>query len=834
MRIVIDMQGAQTESRFRGIGRYTMSLAKAFVFNAGEHDVWIALNARLPDSIPDIRAEFIGLLPPDRIRIFDVPEVMDSPPWLSGAAELIREAYLASLQPDIVLLSSLFEGYWANAVTSIGKLGWGGRTAVILYDLIPLLNEKTYLPTDNLKSYYFQKIEWLKKADLLLAISESSRDEGITYLGFSPEKVRNISAAIGSEFKPPFFNKKEKKAFFSRLGIKKRPILYAPGGFDQRKNFNRLIQAYSLLDQGVRDRCQLVIVSKLNQPQRAELLGYANNHGLHLDEMILTGYLDEQDLIAMYSLAEVFVFPSTHEGFGLPILEAMSCGAPVIGSNCSSVPEVIDLAEALFDPFSATSIAEKITEVLTNTEFRSRLVEHAQKQSNKFSWDESARKAIAAIEKIPTLNRPKIDVLSQKNTLLQTLAKIPMSIPSEKEVCEVAKSIAYNFGNADGKQLLLDVSTIVHSDAKSGIQRVVRSLLIELLNNHYVCYSVRPIYYEDGIYRYANRFSAKIVGSCREEEDLPIDFSQGDNYLSLDLNMHLAEQMRQIHRNMKLYGVHLNFIVYDILLVQRPDWWLPPNPDFFRTWLQDICSVGDTLVCISQAVAHELREWIKLNQPVRSDNGPFITHFHLGADIDNSLPTLGLPEDFLTVIWQLSQRLSFLMVGTIEPRKGHTQVLDAFEHQWNSGADLNLVIVGRPGWLVDDLVQRLRSHHELNRRLFWLEGISDEYLEKVYAACTCLIAASYGEGFGLPLIEAAQHKLPIIARDIPVFREVAGEYAFYFEGTEPSQLSGAIEEWIELYQQGTHPNSDNIPWLTWRESAGQLFEKILPKDESNK
>lgn len=84
--------------------------------------------------------------------------------------------------------------------------------------------------------------------------------------------------------------------------------------------------------------------------------------------------------------------------------------------------------------------------------------------------------------------------------------------------------------------------------------------------------------------------------------------------------------------------------------------------------------------------------------------------------------------------------------------------------------------------MVDLLVQRLCSHPELGKRLFWLNGISDDYLESVYAVCACLIAASYGEGFGLPLIEAAQHELPVIARDIPAFREVAGEYAFFLVG----------------------------------------------------
>ena len=120
----------------------------------------------------------------------------------------------------------------------------------------------------------------------------------------------------------------------------------------------------------------------------------------------------------------------------------------------------------------------------------------------------------------------------------------------------------------------------------------------------------------------------------------------------------------------------------------------------------------------------------------------------------------------------------------------------------------------------------MRHHPELNKRLFWLEGVSDEYLEKVYVASSCLIAASEGEGFGLPLIEAAKHKLPIIARNIPVFREVAGEHAFYFEGLDSKCLADAIQVWTSLYLKNEHPKSEELPWLSWTKSAEQLKEVL--------
>ena len=167
------------------------------------------------------------------------------------------------------------------------------------------------------------------------------------------------------------------------------------------------------------------------------------------------------------------------------------------------------------------------------------------------------------------------------------------------------------------------------------------------------------------------------------------------------------------------------------------------------------------------------------------------------------------------------------MVGTIEPRKGYAQTIAAFEMLWNEGVEVNLVIVGKIGWMMDSMIHHLNNHPELEKRLFWLQGINDEYLEKVYAASDCLIAASEGEGFGLPLIESAQHKLPIIARDIPVFREVAGQYAYYFSGLKPQDLAGTIKSWLESYAKDGVPRSDNMPWLNWNQSTQQLLATMF-------
>ncbi len=402
MRIVIDMQGMQTSSRFRGIGRYSLALTLAMVRNAPQHEIWLVLNAALPEGIAAIQQAFADLIPSDRIRIFNVPTpVAENHPayrWHIETAEKIREHFIQQLQPDVVFITSLFESYNDKAVTSVDSFYKNSRTAIILYDLIPFLNPTAYLAHPLQRQLYERKIDSLKKAGLLLAISSYSKQEAIDALGLRADSVVNISAAIDDRFQPNQPTPEAAAQLRQRFGITRKMVMYAPGGFDVRKNFDGLIQAYAQLRTDLRATHQLVIVSKLRDMDRLYLTQLQEKAGLKKDELILTDYVSDQDLLAFYNLATLFVFPSTHEGFGMPALEAMACGTPTIGSNTSCIPEVIGTEEALFNPHSATSISEKMALVLQDEALRSKLAQHGLQQAAKFSWDTSAQLAIAGLE----------------------------------------------------------------------------------------------------------------------------------------------------------------------------------------------------------------------------------------------------------------------------------------------------------------------------------------------------------------------------------------------------------------------------------------------------
>lgn len=431
MRIVIDMQGAQsTDSRNRGIGRYTQALSQAIVRNRGNHEVIMALSGLFPDTIESIRAAFDSLLPQENIRVWEslepVCHISAANDWRRRSAELVREAFLSSLKPDIVLVSSLFEGLSDGAVTSIGILSRTVPTAVILYDLIPLIHRKPYLENPAVEAWYENKLDHLRRADLLLAISESSRQDGLRYLGFPAEACVNISTAADPQFQPQQIDSKLEKDVRQRYGLHRQFVMYT-GGIDHRKNIESLIRAYAKLPNPLRVSLHLAIVCSIEEPSRVALGALAKKVGLKAGELVLTGFVPEQDLLTLYNLCKVFVFPSWYEGFGLPALEAMSCGRAVIGANTSSLPEVIGRDDALFDPMNDTAIANKLAQVLTDDAFRSELEQHGLEQAKRFSWDTSAQRAIATVEAwhVKKVGQPLVGGMPARRPKLAYVSPLP-------------------------------------------------------------------------------------------------------------------------------------------------------------------------------------------------------------------------------------------------------------------------------------------------------------------------------------------------------------------------------------------------------------------------
>jgi glycosyltransferase involved in cell wall biosynthesis len=1232
MRLVIDLQGAQSgDSRDRGIGRYSLALAEAMSRHCGEHEVWLALNDAFADTIEPIRAAFDGLVPQRRIVLWNALRAVskadpaDACRRKSGA--ILYEAFLAGLRPDRVLVSSLFEGFGGEALTSVGSFIDGGRCAVTLYDLIPLVHRQTYLQDPQFRRWYLGKLGDLRRAGQWLAISEATRQDAFNLLGLPADGVANISAAASPFFRRYSLSDASAAELRARYRLDRPFVLYT-GGFERRKNMEGAVEAFAKLPIEVRDAHQLALVCAASPGDIKRLESLARKCGLSLGSVVTTGFVSDDDLRALYNICSVFCFPSLYEGFGLPVLEAMQCGAAVIGSNTSSIPEVIGRADALFNPRDSDDIARVLNLALTDSGFRSQLARHGLEQAKQFTWSACARRAWQALgpstaeetapprrshapaleqkprlafvsplppersgisdyaaELLPELSRYydidvivdqesvddpwiqtncqirrwewfdknayvydrvcyqfgnshyhmyMLDLLSKhpgvvdlhdfylsglffelearrkpEGFLLQALyrahgygavladfrggeraatmwkypinsavvesaiglivhseytsrllddARAPQAERKWTVVPHPARMLAANervsarmrlgvelesfvvaaFGNlgetkkndrllqawrqsklADDKRchlifvgglpsktyrakllggkaadrvaftdftslerygdylaaadvavqlrelsrgessyalidaLAAGLPTVVNAhgsfaelprdrvvmldddfeteeltraierlyanpslraglsdgarqfveerhaprvvaasyfdaiehayatsaaalrertirrlaqvpaeprdegywvslaaalerslpgvnaqktvfvaasslarggDDKSGIPRVVKSIVKCLASEEAKAIRIEPVYFshERNQYCYARRFTAELIGvDIGDVEDEPISCSALDVFLELDLDLTCLPARRRALSELRRRGVEIAFTVYDLLPIKFERNFPPEASKAFGEWLEMFSQVADRAACISRAAADEYLAWLDQRGPKRL-RPLAVSWMHLGADFENSRPTFGLPAGAAGVIAQIAARPSFLMVATVGHGKGHAQALAAFEQLWRDGLDVPLVLVGGVGWNMADMEAKLRDHPENGRRLYWLKQISDEYLEKVYAASACLISASGGEGFGLPVIEAARRRLPLLIRDLPVFREIAGAHATYFSGTSPVDLASAVRSWLQVREKGETPLSTGLRVQNWAESADQL------------
>ena len=275
------------------------------------------------------------------------------------------------------------------------------------------------------------------------------------------------------------------------------------------------------------------------------------------------------------------------------------------------------------------------------------------------------------------------------------------------------------------KQLLVDVSVIIANDARTGIQRVVRALLLQLLQQPPAGYQVRPVFAnrKNG-YRYApDLFSQPNPHSLSMHEADSVKVQRGDVFLGLDLAAHILPRHKAQLGNWKRVGVYIHIFVYDLLPLLYPQWFNPKTSKNFLRWTKTLAVFADSIICISHTVKDQIDGWLLRRYKLPPGTIP-IHVVKLGSDIQASAPSHGLPADIDGVMGALFGRRSLLMVGTVEPRKGHDQVLDAFSELWRLGCDVNLIIVGKPGWKTQALQKSLRSHPELHKHLHWFEDAS--------------------------------------------------------------------------------------------------------------
>jgi glycosyltransferase involved in cell wall biosynthesis len=1224
MKLLVDLFACQTSSRFRGIGRYTLSLTREMTRLRGSHEMIALANALYQESFEGLRQEFIRLLPPGSFKPYRHPERVQS---FEASSAFVQQAYQV-LAPDVVLCPNVFEGWGEQGVVPFpeGIISRSKRVAII-YDLIPLIFHEEYLDRNpEYEKWYLQRTGVLDKYDLLLAISEATRRDVINLLKIEPDRVVNISGGVSPIFRKLDLTPEEKEKKLLQLGISCPFVLYI-GGNDPRKNKDGALQAFAQLPHDNRKNFQFVVNEVTYE---TEFRKKAQALGLTEKDIVVTGHISDENLVLLYNLCKVFLFPSLYEGFGLPVLEAMSCGAPVISSNNSSLPEVINRSDALFDASEPHAITTLLQRALTDDEFSQNLSAYGLERAKQFTWEKSAKRAWEAIEVLqeekkrverrlfsvspgqprmhiayvsplppqksgianysaellphlkayfdidlfvepglkvddpflkenfaifpweqlldrrdfyntvvyhmgnspfhshlvdlveqfpgvvvlhdfflshlvtymsdpnsgwkrsfhseldyshglkglieyraqdttaaclnwpinwrvikyahelishsefhnflftqfygnnpwpkPTIIKPLRHVTPEVNdlqrqkvreelgigkktfvfcscgmliphksnhVLIQAFAlaypslsedtkiffvgdyvdeeykrqilnlieslnlndkvkitgyaskkdyekylvcadaaiqlctntrgetsgavldclahglptiinahgtlndfgeeevvnlsdpiiaedlaqalirlhvdnalrvekgyrareyiekfhdpeiiaaayadviyqsaqtderklfdplmdMLTMHGANDEEIRSMAKFAAANWGLRNQRRILVDVSQIAKIDSRSGIQRVVKSLILEFMKNPDRSLRFELVRIQANRLLRASRFAETLFGlpsgSLGEESKLRVQ--PGDTLFMLDSSWEFIDEFIPVFDNIRDLGGKIVSMVYDLIPLRFPEFCDNFLVDVFRHWFKTMLDQSDELLCISRTIAEEAASYIH-NQKLKPPRQLDINFFHLGADIQIS-PQESSPRDLVLDDNDFSPL--FLMVGTIEPRKGFAFVLDAFELLWQQGHNYRLCIAGKVGWNIEEVERRIRNHPEQGRRLLFIEKPTDAEINLCYKSATALVAASTAEGFGLPIVEAALHQVPVLASDIPVFREVGGKGAIYFSLKSPKYLAKAIREMAKLTRDERIDLVKKIKYLTWKESAAWVLE----------
>jgi len=228
-------------------------------------------------------------------------------------------------------------------------------------------------------------------AKIIIADSKSTKDDIIKFFKIDPAKVKVVYLASDSRFKK-LANQEKDKEVLKKYGIDKKYIL-SVGTIEPRKNYSTLIKAFNYIKHNNNNfNCKLVIVGRTGW--KSEATYRERELSPYKDDILFIGRVSDKDLVQIYNQAEIFVYPSLFEGFGLPPMEAMSCGLPVIASDSSSLKEVVGDAGILVPPEDFKEISKQILYVLKNEKIKKKLKEKSLKQAQKFSWEKTARKTL--------------------------------------------------------------------------------------------------------------------------------------------------------------------------------------------------------------------------------------------------------------------------------------------------------------------------------------------------------------------------------------------------------------------------------------------------------
>jgi len=360
MRIAIDARTA-TE-HFPGIGRYVVNLTRGLIEIAPELGLSL-----LRDPSASARS----------FPLPDAPRVACAASPFSIRQQWIVPAALRRLQAEVYHSPYYLMPYRPDT-----------PTALTCYDTIPLIYPQYFSGAQRL-IYRLANTIALKVARIVFAISEATRADLARLFHIRPDRIRVTPLAADVHLQPPSAGAIE--AARRKYGLPDAYVLYL-GINKPHKNLSRLVQAWRELKTG---RGAVLTIAGYWDARYSQVKTLVEEAGLK-HEVVFLGPIPEADLPALYGGAALFVYPSLYEGFGLPVLEAMACGAPVACSDASSLPEVAGAAGLLFDPLSVESIADAIARALRDADLRADLRRRGLARASQFTWQRTAQQTLEA------------------------------------------------------------------------------------------------------------------------------------------------------------------------------------------------------------------------------------------------------------------------------------------------------------------------------------------------------------------------------------------------------------------------------------------------------
>jgi glycosyltransferase involved in cell wall biosynthesis len=365
MGVYVDLRALQNPtSAERGIGRYARELIAAL-------EEWF----------------------PEAVESYVLDPVLSLPPSVEAVAAPPRLATTDDVDPTAAAAYHLLSPFEPAPIARVWPRGVRSLYLVTtVHDLIPFVFADRYLVHPSVRRWFGARLQLVRCADHVIVPSEATKRDVVERANVDPARMTVTGEGVSSLFRPAADRAQALDELQARRGIEPGFVLFTGSG-DPHKNLARLLEAYAALPTPVREDHRLVVVGRITREHKSAITKQVDALGL-IQSVELSGSVSDEELILLYQTTDLFVFPSLYEGYGLPVAEARACGAPVVASAASAIPEVLADDIGLFDPSDTASIAGAIEAGLTDQGFRERLL--SVELDHRCSWQTAAARTVGA------------------------------------------------------------------------------------------------------------------------------------------------------------------------------------------------------------------------------------------------------------------------------------------------------------------------------------------------------------------------------------------------------------------------------------------------------